>query len=334
MKRQKIFIYAGAIAIIAMGLFFVTILPGRTVRYHIDRPEISEPTHVIEKDEQPTKLIFVGDIMLSRYIGSLMFKNGDWRYPFLEIADYLKGADLTFGNLEGPMSARGVKVGSIYSFEDDPRSIEGLTYAGFDVLSVANNHIWDYGRLAFEDTMKTLEDHGMSHVGGGANFDTVHTSIIREVKGTKIAFLAYTSLLPPFLGTKEARPAVAFPDKDQMILDIQKARAMADIVIVSFHWGNEYATVHNSFQEELAHAAIDAGANMIVGHHPHVIEDIERYNDGYIAYSLGNFVFDQSFSDDTRHGLLLDVIVKDKKIASVTPHEVRFTDTYQPVMVQ
>lgn len=288
---------------------------------------LSNPQSKIEKD---IKMIFVGDIMLSRHIGNLMVKMGDWRYPFFEIGDYIRNADLTFANLEGPISDRGTKIGSIYSFRADPRSVAGLVYSGIDVVSVANNHIWDYGPEAFSDTLKILSDNGISYIGGGHSFDEAHSPVIKEINGTKIAFLGYTNLLPRALASKDAKSAVAFPDRDQMIADIAKAKGMADIVIVSFHWGDEYKTHSNSFQEGLGHAAIDAGANFVVGHHPHVAEEIEEYNGGYIAYSLGNFVFDQNFSEETKTGLLLNVTIRDKKIVEVLPQKVKFNESFQP----
>ena len=224
-------------------------------------------------------------------------------------------------------------MGSIYSFEADPQSVEGLLYSGFDVLSVANNHIWDYGAEAFGDTLKILKDNGISYIGGGSSYDEAHQPVVREIKGTKIAYLGYTNLLPQSLGTKSSKPAVAFPDEDQIILDVQKAKTLANIVIVSFHWGDEYETHHNSFQENLAHTAIDAGADLIVGHHPHVVQEVEKYNGGYIAYSLGNFVFDQNFSEDTKSGLLLTATLKDKKITEINQRQVKFNSSYQPFLV-
>lgn len=284
-------------------------------------------------DNKTSTLLFVGDIMLSRGIEHITKKNNNWRYPFLKISDFIKNADLAFGNLEGPISKNGTKVGSIYSFQADPRSIEGLLYSGFDVLSIANNHIWDYGKEAFVDTLKILKDNGISYIGGGLSHEEAHQPIIKETKGTKIAYLGYTNLLPSSLGVRNAKPAVAFPDKDQIILDVQKAKTLADVIIVSFHWGDEYETRHNSFQENLAHIAIDAGANLVVGHHPHVVQEVEKYNGGYIAYSLGNFVFDQNFSEDTKSGLLLTVVIKNKKIDELKKHKIGFTSSYQPFLI-
>ncbi len=279
------------------------------------------------------QLLFVGDIMLSRLIGDIMVRNNDWRYPFLETADFLKSADITFGNLEGPISAKGTNMGSMYSFRADPRAIEGLLYAGFDVLSIANNHIWDYGAEAFKETLQILGDNGIRYIGGGYDYEEAHAPVVIDVKGTKIAFLAYTNVLPTSLGLKGSKPAVAFPDINEMTRDIEKAKKVADVIVVSFHWGTEYATTHTEEQETVAHAAIGAGANIIVGHHPHVVGEIEEYDGGYIAYSLGNFVFDQNFSEDTGRGLMFEVTLKNKEIQRIEPLTVTFNTSYQPILI-
>lgn len=275
-------------------------------------------------------LLFVGDIMLSRAIGSTMEKRNDWTYPFLKVAHFLKTADLTFANLETPISMRGTKVGSIYSFRSDQKSLEGLVYGGVDIVSVANNHIWDYGKDAFEDTLFSLKENGINYVGGGKDFSEAHTAVVRDVKGTKVAFLGYTDLLPQFLGNKDAKPSVAFPDTQQLAQDIRQAKQEADIVVVSFHFGVEYQTVHNQIQEKLAHVAIDNGASIVVGHHPHVVQDIEEYRGGYIVYSLGNFIFDQNFSPDTGHGLAVKAFIQDKKISGIQKYDISFGEAYQP----
>jgi len=285
-------------------------------------------------NNEPITLLFVGDIMLSRLIGDIMTKKNDWRYPFLETADFLKNADITFGNLEGPISSRGTKVGSIYSFRSDPRAIEGLLYAGFDVLSIANNHIWDYGADAVRDTLTLLKDAGIGVIGGGIDYQEAHKPLIKEVKGIKIAFLGYTDLISRSLGLKTAKPAIAFLDIDQAISDVKEVRKVADLVVVSLHWGSEYETTQNPNQEKVAKALIDAGANFIIGHHPHVVQPVEEYGGGYIAYSLGNFVFDQNFSQETRTGLILKVTLTNKEISQPQQYQIGFTSSYQPILVE
>ncbi len=259
-----------------------------------------------------------------------MTKKNDWRYPFLETAEFFRNADIVFGNLEGPISSRGTKVGNIYSFRADPRVIEGLLYAGFDVLSIANNHIWDYGADAIRDTLAIINSSGIGIIGGGVDYQEAHKPFIKEVKDTKVAFLGYTDLILFSLGSKTAKPAIAFLDIEQAVTDIKEARKLADIIVVSLHWGNEYKTTYIRNQEKLAKTLIDAGAQLIIGHHPHVVQEVEEYHGGYIAYSLGNFVFDQNFSPETKNGLALKVVIKNKNISQIIPMEIGFTSSYQP----
>jgi len=275
-------------------------------------------------------ILFVGDIMLSRSVGNLMERKGDYNLPFINLAEFLRSADLTFGNLEGPISSRGVNVGSIYSFRADPKVVEGLKFAGFNILSIANNHVWDYGRGAFMDTLKHLKDSAISYVGGGANSDEAHAGIIKEVNGTKVGFLAYTDLLPRNISATLTKPGVSFLELEQVKKDIVALKPHVDILVVSFHWGEEYKTNHNRKQENIAKSAIDAGADLIIGHHPHVIQEVEQYKNGWIAYSLGNFVFDQMFSENTKTGLILEVAIQDGKINNVEKIVVSINNYYQP----
>ncbi len=255
--------------------------------------------------------------------------NGDFKFPFLKIADYLKKADILFGNLESVISDKGIKVGSIYSFRAEPEAINGLTYAGFDILSVANNHIFDYGREAMEDSFKRLKEAGISYIGGGFDEEEVRAGITKEVKSTKITFLAYTNKGSEYWQATENRSGIGWLD-ERIEDDIKKAKEKSDLVIVSFHWGEEYQSQANKEQEYFGHLAVDSGADLVIGHHPHTIQPIEKHKDGWIAYSLGNFVLDQSFSEETMKGLLLKIIVENKKIKEVSSEEVKISDSFQP----
>ena len=280
------------------------------------------------------QMVLVGDIMLSRAIGRISADKNDFTAPFVATADALRSADIAFGNLESPISAGGAQSGSTYSFRANPRTVEGLVAAGFDVLSVANNHIWDYGRDAFNDTLSILKKNGITPVGGGETYGEAHSPKIITVGKTRVAFLAYTNLLPARLGEEAAAPVVARYDDNILKTDIAVAREVADVVVVSFHWGEEYQTKHNTAQERVARLAIDAGANLVIGHHPHVVQEAEEYNGGYIAYSLGNFVFDQNFSEDTKRGLALFVTLRNGALADVTTRNIAFTDDYQPYFAE
>ncbi len=279
-------------------------------------------------------MLFVGDVMLSRSVGDYMQKLGDFAYPFRGIADTLREADLTFANLESPVSARGVNVGSKYSFRADPRVMEGLQYAGIDVVSLANNHIWDYGREAFLDTMKHLREGGIEYVGAGHTAQEAHQGVMRRVGDADVVILAYTNLISARVAATDTEPGVAYLNTDQMVHDVANADARGDIVVVSFHWGDEYQQQHNVQQERIAMAAIDAGADLIIGHHPHVIQEVKQYRDGWIAYSLGNFIFDQTFSEETMRGLALRVTLNGSRISAVESLSISISRQYQPSLSQ
>ena len=290
------------------------------------KAQLLSPAEIIEENETIT-ILLVGDIILNRGVEYMVGKKGggDFKWPFLKIAKYLNKADLVFGNLEGPISDKGIKVGSIYSFRAEPKSIEGLTYAGFDILSLANNHAFDYGREALEDTFLRLKAVEIDYVG-------VNFPLIKEINGstgsppTRIAFLAYTNLGSPYWGINWAD----WNNLEEIKKDIEEIKNKADVLIVSLHAGEEYSFEPNQFQIDFSKAAIEAGADLIVGHHPHVIQKSEKYKNGYIFYSLGNFVFDQGFSEETMKGLLLEVIIKDKEIEKINLKEIKINEYFQP----
>jgi len=274
----------------------------------------------------------VGDIMLARGVEYMVDKygNGDFKFPFLNIADDLKEADILFGNLESVISDKGRKIGSIYSFRAEPEAINGLTYAGFDVLSVANNHIFDYGREAMEDSFKRLEQAGIDYIGGGFNKKQVRSGITKELKETKITFLGYNSEGSEYWQVGKSS-GIGWLD-ERIKDDIEKAKEKSDLVFVSFHFGEEYQFQPSSEQQYFSYLAIDSGADLVIGHHPHTIQPVEKYKDSWIAYSLGNFIFDQGHIDGTMEGLLLEIIIEDKKIKEVNPKEIEISDVFQPYL--
>ena len=276
------------------------------------------------------EFMFVGDIMLSRYIGQIMEERSNYTFPFEKIKTFLSSADLIFGNLESPISNKGKSVGSLYSFRADPKSVLGLKNAGFSVVSVANNHAFDYGLEAFSDTLRNLKSVGIAYAGGGENTHEAYQGAKLKINDTEITVLAFTDLLPKKWGATDQQAGVSYLDKQVMINSIAAAKKSSDLVIVSFHWGREYETKSNDRQQEFAQAAVDAGASLIVGHHPHVAQEISKINNVVVAYSLGNFVFDQNFSKDTNTGLLLKIKIKDKKIDNVKPYTVYFNNDFQP----
>lgn len=289
---------------------------------------------VSQANDQEISLMFFGDIMLSRSVGKKIIEVGDFRYPFLLIASTTREADILFANLENPVSNRGKNQGSIYSFRADPKTVEGLSYAGFDVVSLANNHMWDWGRDALEDTIETLRGAGIQSVGVGKNEVEANQPVIIKKKGVSFGFLAYTNLMPESMNAEGDGPGFSYFEKEKVRSDIEKLKQSADSIIVSIHWGEEYKTEANDLQKSLARSFIDAGANLVIGHHPHVVQEVEKYKHGWIVYSLGNFVFDQSFSEATRSGLGFFVKMKGREIVDTEEKKINISLNFQPSFVE
>lgn len=311
----------------------------------------TEEFKITKKVPPKVNLSFVGDIMLDRSIRNKVNKlwGGDYHRVF-ENADFLKEPDLMFANLEGPVSNRGANVGSIYSFRFDPVVFSVLKDAGFDVLSMANNHIGDWGRLALEDTITLGKEQGFEMVGGGFGYEDAKKPEIHEVKGLKVGYVGFSDFGPGSVLLNEEMGPSGISDilADQAVTPkagvlsasdpnlptiISEAKKQVDILVVSFHFGDEYQPLSNARQQRLAHTSIDAGANIVVGHHPHVEQETEEYNGGLIAYSLGNFVFDQNFSEETMRGMKLDVVVTKEGIESFSTSTVQLNSNYQPSML-
>ncbi len=282
-----------------------------------------------EHEPVQLRLMFVGDIMLDRGVRKKIetVGDGDFRFPFSKINGLISSADLTFGNLEGPISNKGEEIGNLYSFRMLPQSIDGLLYAGFDALSLANNHIGDWGRTAIIDTITNLREFDIIPVGAGLDIDDTYAPRIVELKGTKIALLAFSDFRQ--LEPSDTEGGVAITNEVQMETSLNKARQIADVVVVMFHFGDEYIKDPTERQRTLAQFVVDRGADIVIGSHSHVLQPLETYNGKYIAYGLGNFIFDQNFSFNTMTGGLLSVVLIDTVITSVTLHTVRINDDFQ-----
>ncbi len=300
---------------------------------------LSADINQAKPESQPIILMAVGDIMLGRGVEYMINKYGqsDFNFAFANIKNYLSDADIFFGNLEGPISNRGIKVGSIYSFRFSPTSTLALKNAGFDVVSIANNHMFDYQAIALQDTMINLQKAGIDYVGAGLNEEEAFGLKIKEIQGTKIGFLGFENLGSANWRAGENKTGMAWINQDdfnKVKEIIIQSKKQVDILAVSLHAGVEYQPLPDDFQKDFAKMAIDAGADLVLGHHPHVSQPLEKYNDGWVAYSLGNFVFDQYFSKETMEGGLLRVEIKNKKIDNVVLEKVRLNKYYQPELVE
>ena len=272
------------------------------VKEKVGLPPVYEPSFVT--------LSFMGDIMLNRGVESSVGKNfnNDYSALFEKIPQkFLKDSDVAFANLEGTASDQGTDRKNLYSFRMDPGVIPALAGAGFDVLSLANNHAGDWGRSAYSDTLARLEENEVRYTGGGRSETEAETPVIIEKYGMKIGFLGFSDVGPSWMEARKDTSGLLLASDPRAGIIVQNAASQVDFLIVSFHWGEEYKSKHNARQEYLAHQAVDAGAKLVIGHHPHVAQDTEVYKNSYIAYSLGNFIFDQSWSKPTMQGMLLHV---------------------------
>ncbi len=224
--------------------------------------------------------------------GSVTFQRRGFDYPFAATAGELHKGDIVVGNLEAPIARGGTEfTDKRFRFRTAPKTAAALREAGFAVVTLANNHMMDFGPAALHETLVHLDKTGVAHTGAGDSLAAARQEAVITVADKRVAFLAYSMTFPTeFYATPDsAGTAPGYPRYFRE--DIARARAGADHVIVSFHWGSEQATAPHPYQVEAARAAIDSGADAVIGHHPHVLQGIEWYKRGVILYSLGNFVF-------------------------------------------
>lgn len=284
-------------------------------------------THV-PASEPTVTLAAVGDVMLDRGIGKRIEEHGiEW--PFEQVRDTLRSADLAFCNLECPLSDRGIKVSKPICFKADPSYIECLTAAGFDIVSLANNHSMDCSRTGLTETMHYLDKTGIAYTGAGGTPSEAAEPVIVTLKGIRIAFLARNAWLPEGSWSRPDVPNTAYLDSETIESEVRDAASQADVVIVSLHWGIEYRTHPQPAQVELAHKLIDAGADLIIGHHPHVLQPVEKYHGGVIAYSLGNFLFDSPFRN-CKQTMILECRLTKSGVVDITQIPIRIEE-YRPV---
>jgi poly-gamma-glutamate synthesis protein (capsule biosynthesis protein) len=282
-------------------------------------------------------LMAVGDIMLGEHplylgrgVGTMVRKRGPY-FPFRHVANTLKEADIVFGNLECSLSC-GQSPRWRAVFSGLPRSANGLRSAGFSILSLANNHIMEHGTEAAMDTMEILDSYRILCVGIGADEYSIRNPVILQLSNFRLAFLAY-SVPPPMSSAPMPKPQDLYAKGDLAHIkrDIATcAREGADTIIMSLHWGYEFVDSPSPLQVKLAHELVECGVNMIIGHHPHVLQAVEFYEGAVIAYSLGNFVFDIHRGSRTRESVILKCSVSKTKIGDVDFIPIFINQHFQP----
>lgn len=236
-------------------------------------------------------LVAVGDLNFDDGLGTMILRQGP-DYPWRDTIEILRDGDLLCGNLEVPLSLRGaVWIKKTYLLHADPRTAEALTAAGFDLVSLANNHMMDFGAPALLETLSILDERGIAHAGAGSNLAAARAPALVDLGSLRLAMLSYCRVYPKEFRAGENKPGTAWCTDQEILADVAAAKAQADVVAVSIHWGADYVPTVSAAQRALARACIDRGAAVIIGHHPHILNGLEIYGGGLIAYSLGNFAF-------------------------------------------
>lgn len=257
----------------------------------------------------------VGDLMLGAWLTEILDREGPG-YPLTEVGPLLERAGFLIGNLEAPFldDTTGVaRAEKRYTFAVPTRAVAVLTTAGFDAVSLANNHILDFGMPGLRRTWEVLEGAGIAHVGTGPDSASAGRYRIVERRGRRIALLAYNHTFPAGFWAKRRRAGTAHAGEEGLAAEVRRAAANADLVIVSFHWSAELRETPKEYQRILAHIAVDNGADLVVGHHPHVVQPLEWYRGRLIAYSLGNFIFG-SYSPAAEGAVLLVYFTEERPL--------------------
>ena len=270
------------------------------------------------------RLIFAGDVMFCRSVRRQILAARDPAMPFRKIAPLTAASDITFVNLESPFSDQGRYYDTGLVFHAPPDTIAGLQLAGVSIASTANNHARDCGSHGVEFTIAWLRGHGIEPLGSSESEERTHQGVVLTRHGVQFGFLGYT--FDQQNGNwRDVDARIALADPKAVCRDVAAMRKRADVVIVSMHNGVEYMPKPNKAQIAFAHAAIDAGAAVVIGHHPHVVQPEESYRGGLIFYSLGNFVFDQYQREATQHGEIVQISFLGRNILATHVMAVRIT---------
>ncbi len=313
--------------VVKKWLFFViwlgltAIVGGLVWQTNPDINEINSPTpeainvvpSQMPRDNKIT-IAAVGDIGLGRETNYQILQRRNPFFPFEKVKNFLSGFDITIGNLEGPVVKNCPVVRTGFKFCGQPENIQGLAYAGFDAVSLANNHINNYGLDGISQTTQTLKTN---------QIDYFYQDKIwyKDLGETRLAFLGFDDTVSRIIS-------------DELRIVIEEAKNKADVVIVNFHWGIEYQPQPSARQKELAQLAINTGADAIIGHHPHVIQPLEYYQGKPIFYSLGNFVFDQMWSEETKTGAIGLISIDNKEITKASIKKTYMNTCCQPELLK
>lgn len=265
--------------------------------------------------ERKRILIATGDIIPARHVNIETTKRNNFIWPYEKTADVIADADITFINLETPLLKNCPLIDAGFTFCGDSRNVEGLVTAGVDVASLANNHAGNFEKEGVDETVKILDSNGILTTG-------IDGAVFKNVRGVTFAFLGYNDI--------GRQPGVSQVDEQIIRQEITQAKKQADIVVITYHWGTEYQSQPDARQKYLGHFTIDAGADLVIGNHPHWIQPIEFYKGKLITYAHGNFVFDQMWSEETKKGVIGRYTFYNRELVDVEYIPIYIEDYGQP----
>jgi poly-gamma-glutamate synthesis protein (capsule biosynthesis protein) len=283
-----------------------------------------------DSGKETVEMLFGGDVTLTwGYLELVPDPYRDIKWPFRRLEGFFSEMDVVMVNCENAITDKDTPTEKQFNFRMDPALVHAFSESGIDIVNLANNHVFDYGPEGLADTLAALDKAGVRHVGAGMNLREARAPVIMDIKGRKVAFLGYGN----YSAAGPDKPGVAYRFKSHVRKDIEEVkRDGADVVVVNFHWGIELEPEPQDSDRELAYLAIDSGADVVIGHHPHVLQPVEIYKGKVIAFSLGNFVFGGN-SKRPRDSMLLQVSVANNNDVSyrivnirIDPQETR----YQP----
>jgi len=314
-------------------LFLTVFITGNPSGIEYIQAQTDTPASSATLDSSFVNLVSVGDIMLGHRLIPFMKTYGS-DYPFRKIAPVVRKADIALGNLEAPFTKTGEPYPKTYTFRVPPLFAKGLSFCGIDIVTLANNHIMDYGEAGLFSTMSVLDQLKIPYIGAGKNIQDSTKPVFMNVRGTIIGFLGYSMTYPDEFYATPDSAGTAYPY--EMDKQIERCAKNSDVTVVTFHWGGEHLEYPKDYQVVYAQRAIDNGADLVVGHHPHSIQGVEKYKSGLIAYSLGNFAFG-TYSPNVKYGILLKTAFLDGNFycAELVPLLVNnFEVCFQPEIIK
>jgi len=291
-------------------------------------------------NQKKVSITLLGDIVPARTVYFKMKQNG-FDYPFRSIKNETSKTDFTLGNLECPITDKIEAPLEGMSFVASKKVLDGLDSLGIDLVTLANNHSTNFGREVFVETLDNLKEKGIIYVGGGRNYKEAHKLKMLEKNGIKIGILNYNSIIGGVEATEDLAgvawihmpPWEKTINQEELFVmenEIKEAKKRVDFLIVAIHWGVEYQLEPIKEQTFVAHRAIDSGADLVWGSHPHVVSTLETYKGKLIIYNLGNFIFDQMWSEETREGVIAKIFISGKKIRRLELVPYKIYDYAQP----